>query len=54
MPLDDIQFASTGSYSQPSIIVTLPVSGSTGSINLIEPQTVFFEKNLTGEVTFVF
>lgn len=54
MPLDDIQFASTGSYSQPSVIVTLPVSGSTGSISFIEPQTVFFEKNLTGEQIFVF
>lgn len=54
MPLDDIQFASTGSYSQPSIIVTLPVSGSQGSPILIEAQTVFFEKKLTFEQVTVF
>lgn len=54
MALDDIQFATTGSYSQPSIIVTLPESGSLGSPVLIEAQTVFFEKKLTSEQTFVF
>lgn len=54
MPLDDIQFASTGSYSQPSIIVTLPVSGSLGSPVLIESQTVFFERKLTSEQVTVF
>ncbi len=41
MPLDDIQFATTGSYSQPSIIVTLPVSGSLGNPILIEPPFAF-------------
>lgn len=46
MPLDDIQFLSTGSYSQPSIIVTLPQSGSLGSPILIEPQTVYFENKI--------
>lgn len=52
--LDDIQFASTGSYSQPSIIVTLPESGSLGSPVLIEAQTVNFERKLTFEQVFVF
>lgn len=51
--LDDIQFATTGSYSQPSIIVTLPTSGSLGSPILIDAQTVFFERKLTFEqITF--
>lgn len=54
MALDDIQFASTGSYSQPSIIVTLPVSGSQGNPMLIEAQTVLFEKKLTFEQITVF
>ena len=52
--LDDIQFAATGSYSQPSIIVTLPVSGSLGNPVLIEAQTVFFERKLTFEQVTVF
>lgn len=54
MPLDDIQFATTGSYSQPSIIVTLPVSGSLGNPILIEPQSVFFERKLTVEQINIF
>lgn len=54
MALDDIQFLSTGSYSQPSIIITLPVSGSTGSLSLIEPQTVYFEKKLYIEQVSIF
>lgn len=54
MPLDDIQFATTGSYSQPSIIVTLPVSGSLGSPNLIESQTVYFIRTLTSEQVTIF
>lgn len=54
MPLDDIQFASTGSYSQPSIIVTLPVSGSQGSPNLIESQTVYYVKKLSSEQVCIF
>ncbi len=54
MALDDIQFAATGSYSQPSIIVTLPESGSLGSPILIEPQTIFFERKLTVEQVTVF
>lgn len=52
--LDDIQFASTGSYSQPSIVVTLPVSGSQGSPILIESQTVYFIKKLTSEQVTIF
>lgn len=54
MPLDDIQFASTGSYSQPSIIVTLPVSGSLGSPILIESQTEYFVRKLTSEQITIF
>ena len=54
MPLDDIQFAATGSYSQPSIIVTLPVSGSQGSPILIEAQPVYFERKLTFEQITIF
>ncbi len=54
MALDDIQFASTGSYSQPSIIVTLPVSGSQGSPILIEAQTVHFLKTLASEQISIF
>lgn len=52
--LDDIQFMTTGSYSQPSIIITLPVSGSTGSPILIEVQTVYFTKYLKSETVIVF
>lgn len=52
--LDDIQFASTGSYSQPSIIVTLPISGSLGSPNLIESQTEYFVKTLNSETVIIF
>jgi len=52
--LDDIQFASTGSYSQPSIVVTLPVSGSQGSPVIIESQTVYFIKKLTSEQVSIF
>lgn len=54
MPLDDIQFVSTGSYSQPSIIVTLETSGSLGRPNLIESQTVYFIRTLTSEQISVF
>lgn len=54
MALDDIQFASTGSYSQPSIIVTLPVSGSTGNAVLIEPQTVNYEIRIYPEEISIF
>jgi hypothetical protein len=49
MALDDIQFLSTGSYSQPSIIVTLDSSGSLGSPVLIEAQTVYFENKIYPE-----
>lgn len=52
--LDDIQFATTGSYSQPSIIITLPVSGSLGSPLSIESQTVFFVKKLKSEQITIF
>lgn len=51
--LDDIQYMSTGSY-QPSIIIYLPVSGSTGSPNLIEAQTVYFTKYLKSETIIIF
>lgn len=54
MALDDIQFATTGSYSQPSIIMTLPVSGSLGNPILIESQTVYFIKKLNGEQISIF
>lgn len=46
MALDDIQFLSTGSYSQPSFVITLETSGSLGSPILIEPQTVYFENRI--------
>lgn len=52
--LYDIQFATTGSYSQPSIIITLPVSGSIGSPYFIESSTVYFVKKLTNEQIFIF
>ena len=54
MALDDIQFTTTGSYSQPSVIVTLPVSGSQGNPILIEAQTVQFLKILTSEQISIF
>lgn len=54
MALDDIQFASTGSYSQPSIIMTMDVSGSLGSPIIIESQTVYFEKKLYNEQIIIF
>lgn len=54
MALDDIQFATTGSYSQPSIIVTLTSSGSLGSPVLIESQTVYFIRTLTSEQISIF
>jgi hypothetical protein len=50
MALDDILYASTGSYGMPSLIVYLPVSGSTGSLSMIEAQTVYYEKRLFGSV----
>lgn len=52
--LDDIQFAATGSYSQPSIIITLETSGSIGSPILIESQTVYFARTLTNEQISIF
>lgn len=46
MALDDILFLTTGSYSSPGVILYIPVSGSTGSLTLIEPQTIKFEVKL--------
>lgn len=46
MALDDILFATTGSWASTGIILQIPVSGSTGSLTMIEPQTVKFEVKL--------
>lgn len=49
MALTDILFAVTGSQIGNSFTIYLPVSGSQGSPNFIEAQTVFFEKKLIRE-----
>lgn len=46
MALIDILFAITGSQVGNTFTLYLPVSGSQGSPNFIEAQTVFFEKKL--------
>lgn len=48
MALNDILFAVTSSAVGPSFTIELPFSGSSGSPNFIEAQTVFFEKRLYG------
>ena len=52
--LDDIQFVSTGSYSQPSVIITIPTSGSQGTPILIEAQTSYYVKTLISENIIIF
>lgn len=49
MALDDILYATTGSYSIPSYIMYLPFNGESGSLASIEAQTVMFEKRIFGK-----
>jgi len=49
MVVDDILFAVTGSSIGSTFTIDLPYSGSLGSPNSIEAQTVLFEKRLFGK-----
>jgi len=46
--LNDILFAVTGSAVGNTFTLFMPISGSVGSPNFIEPQTVYYEVKVPG------